>query len=244
MGNGLWLLALAIALVATLYASVGHAGASGYIAVMSLLGLAPEEIRPLALTLNVLVASIATWQFHRAGWFRWRLFWPFALLAMPTAFLGGWLALPARVFTLLVGAVLLFSAWQLAARAPGEREPVPPKIPVALATGAGLGLLSGLTGTGGGIFLTPLLILLGWARPAYAAAVSAPFILLNSAAGLAGTVLASGRLPEAALPLLVAAASGGALGSWLGSRRLAPQAIKRVLAAVLVIAGLKLVSGL
>lgn len=240
------LLCAALFIVALLYSSVGHAGASGYIAVMSLLGLAPAVIKPTALALNILVALIAAWQFWRAGHFRWALFWPFAVPAVPAAFVGGWISLPTRIFTLLLGAVLLWSAWRfffepktpqaVAADAPDR----PPPRTAALASGAGIGLLSGLTGTGGGIFLTPLLLMMGWAQPKTAAAVSALFILMNSTSGLLGNWASTRNLPDE-LPLLLAAVLvGGTIGSFMGSRRLPATRIKRLLAVVLVIAGLKL----
>lgn len=241
MSEMLWLMTGCILLVALLYSSVGHAGASGYIAVMSLFGLAAVDIRPTALTLNILVAAIGTWQFWRAGHFSWRLYWPFALTAVPMAFIGGYLNLPTQIFEVLVGIVLLVSASQLVRRMPAEGDTRPPAVGLALGTGAGLGLLSGLTGTGGGIFLTPLLILMRWARTTTAAAVSAPFILLNSAAGLAGNLTATKSLPQFVLPLIVVVVAGGFVGSYLGSRRLPHTAIKRLLAAVLLIAGIKLI---
>lgn len=235
------LLVLGVLAIALLYSSVGHAGASGYIAVMSLANIAPAEIKPTALALNILVASIASWQFWRAAHFSWSLFWPFALASVPMAFAGGYLNLPAQWFKLLVGFILLWSALQLFLRPPQEREPKPPATPVALGTGAGIGLLSGLTGTGGGIFLTPLLIFLRWARTTTASGVSAPFILLNSIAALSGNIAATKNLPAFALPLAVAVIVGGSIGSYLGSRRLAPGVVKRLLAAVLSIAGAKLI---
>ncbi len=241
MDGALLLLVLGVGVVSLLYSSVGHAGASGYIAVMSLAGLAPAEIRPTALALNVLVASITTVQFRRAGHFSWSLFWPFALLAVPMAFLGGALELPTRVFRVLVGLVLLASAANLLFRPRPDEVGAPPSRPTALSAGAAIGLFAGLTGTGGGIFLTPLLLLRRWALTKPAAAVSAAFILLNSLAGLAGNVSSTGSLPSVALPLAGAVVAGGFLGSWLGSQRLPQLAIKRVLAAVLVIAGAKLV---
>jgi uncharacterized membrane protein YfcA len=237
-----WLIA-AIALVALLYSSVGHAGASGYIAVLTLAGLAPAEIRPIALVLNIVVASIGTWQFWRAGHFSWGLFWPFALLATPMAFLGGSLHLPADYLKIAIGVVLLLSSVNLILRPAAEREPTPPRRVVALASGGMLGLFAGLTGTGGGIFLTPLLILTGWARTKQAAGVSVPFILVNSIAGLAGNLSATRALPDLIWPLIVAVILGGGLGAWLGSHRLPHQAIKRLLALVLLIAGLKLILG-
>lgn len=239
----LLLLTIGIFVIALLYSSVGHAGASGYIAVMALLGLAPATIKPVALTLNILVAAIGSWQFWRAGHFSGRLFWPFALLALPMAFAGGYLNLPSAIFKPLLGAVLLYSALHLLLRPPPEAETHAPPRGAALAAGGGIGLLSGLTGTGGGIFLTPLLLLMRWAPAREAAAVSAVFILINSSAGLLGHLSGNGHYPAFAPALLLAAGAGGTLGAWLGSRRLPPLAIKRALALVLVIAGLKLVLG-
>lgn len=235
------LLTLGILIVAFLYSSVGHAGASGYIAVMSLLSVAPAIIKPTALTLNILVASIGTWQFWRAGHFSWRLFWPFALLSVPLAFLGGYIDLPTHLFKVIVGIILLYSATRFLFRPPPEREPKEPPRFFALVSGAGIGLLSGLTGTGGGIFLTPLLLFMQWAKTKSAAAVSALFILLNSIAGLAGNFSSTKQFPTFALALVAAAGVGGALGSYLGSRRLDPVIIKRLLAVVLLIAGIKLI---
>ena len=180
----LLLLFIGVFAMAMLYSSVGHAGASGYIAVMFLLSLTPAMIKPTALALNIVVASIAAWQFARAGHFRWPLFWPFAALAIPLAFLGGHLNLPAWLFQKILGVVLLFSAWRLFAQAGPQKEIRSPPLWAALLCGAAIGLLAGLTGTGGGIFLTPLLLLAGWAKAKEAAAVSALFILCNSVAGL------------------------------------------------------------
>jgi hypothetical protein len=235
------LLTLAVLVIAFLYSSVGHAGASGYIAVMSLFSMAPAEIRPTALVLNILVAGIGSWQFRRAGHFSWRLFWPFALLSIPCAFLGGYLNLPGRTFKVLVGVVLLFSAARFLIPPPAEPEPRPPSRPLSFGVGAGLGLLSGLTGTGGGIFLTPLVIFMRWARTKTASAISALFILVNSASGLLGNISATQSFPAFALPLAVAVVCGGAAGSYLGSRRFPHTTIKRLLAAVLIIAGFKLI---
>jgi hypothetical protein len=235
------ILAIGIFVVALLYSSVGHAGASGYIAVMSLLSVAPATIKPIALTLNILVASIAAWQFRRAGHFSWRLFWPFAVLAVPLAFLGGYLNLPTQIFKVLLGTVLIYSAVRLVLRPPPEQDPKQPSLIQALASGGSIGFLSGLTGTGGGIFLTPLLLFMHWARAKQAAAVSALFILVNSIAGLAGNFSSTRQFPAFALALVGAAGVGGAIGSWFGSRRFNPVVIKRLLAVVLLIAGSKLI---
>src|SRR5712672_4156316 len=163
---------LAIGVIAFLYSSVGHAGASGYIAVMTLFGLSTATIRPTALVLNILVALIATFQFWRAGHFSWKLFWPFALLSIPAAYVGGYLQPSASVLRILIGVVLLFSAARLVFRRSDPPQTVPPSRPTAVGVGAGLGFLSGLTGTGGGIFLTPLILFCQWAKIRQAAAVS------------------------------------------------------------------------
>jgi uncharacterized membrane protein YfcA len=237
-----WILAALVLGVALLYSSVGHGGASGYLAVMALMGLAPAVMRPTALALNILVAGLGTWHFARAGHFSWRLFWPLAATSIPFAALGGALALPDHLYKWVVGAVLLVAAVHLfrtAARAhhPGVR---PPPWWLALVAGAALGLLSGLTGVGGGIFLSPLLLAAGWAGARETAAVSAAFILVNSMAGLGGFASARGDLPGAEIAILgLAAGVGGFAGSRLGSRRLARPTIRRILALVLVLAGIK-----
>src|SRR6266576_4774704 len=152
------LLFIAVGLIAFLYSSVGHAGASGYIAVMTLWGLAPTVIRPTALVLNILVASIGAFQFWRAGHFVWKLFWPFALLSVPAAYFGGYLQPSASALKILIGLVLLFSALRLIFRRFDPPAVISPSPPTAIGVGAGIGFLSGLTGTGGGIFFSPLLL--------------------------------------------------------------------------------------
>jgi uncharacterized membrane protein YfcA len=235
------LLLAGITIVAFLYSSVGHAGASGYIAVMTLCGLSATFIRPTALVLNILVAAIGAFQFWRAGYFSWRLFWPFALLSIPAAYLGGYLPVPAHFLKILIGAVLLFSAARLFFRQGDPPDTAPPPVPVAIGTGAGIGFLSGLTGTGGGIFLTPLLLFCRWASIRGAAAVSALFILVNSIAGLVGYISSGRPVPNFAWILAVAAVIAGTLGSHLGSRRFPVRTISLILATVLVLAGYKLI---
>ena len=234
-------LAAGILAIAFLYSSVGHAGASGYIAVMSLFSLAPEVIKPTALALNILVACLASWQFWRAGYFSWPLFWPFAALSVPLAFVGGYISLPTRAFKVLLGLILLVSAARLFMRPPADLKKADPSRTAALSIGGGIGLLSGLTGTGGGIFLTPILLFRHWAGARTAGAVSALFILLNSTAGLLGNLVATQTFPTPTLVLLAAAGAGGAAGSYLGSHRLEHAVIKRMLAIVLIIAGSKLI---
>lgn len=226
---------------ALLYSSVGHAGASGYLMAMALFGLAPAVMRPTALTLNILVALIGTWKFWRAGRFSWPLFWPFAATSIPFAALGGAIQLPGETYRPLVGAVLLYAAWHFLRSPESDDRPLNP-LPkaVALAAGAGLGLLSGLTGVGGGIFLSPLLLMAGWSHMRESAGVAAAFILVNSIAGLLGVMSHAPTLPDA-LPLwALAAVAGGWIGAGLGSKRLQSDTLQRLLAAVLAIAGLKM----
>lgn len=227
--------------IAFLYSSVGHAGASGYIAVMTLFGLSAATIKPTALVLNILVASIGTWQFWRAGHFSWRLFWPFAVLAIPMAFVGGYLNLPTHAFKVVVGIVLLCSAFFFIFRPSNDTEAHPPKAVVAIPVGGALGLLAGLTGTGGGIFLTPLMLIMRWGLTKPTAAVSALFIWVNSIAGLAGNASSTKNFPKFALILVVATLVGGTVGSYFGSRRFNHLVIKRLLAVVLIVAGIKLI---
>jgi hypothetical protein len=232
-------------LASFVYASVGHGGASAYLAAMALAGVAPAEMRPIALALNILVSALATWKFWRAGHFRWRLFWPFAAVSIPLAYLGGALTLPGSYYKVLVGVVLLYAAWQLwrSARAGDEmRELREPPVSISVAIGAGLGLLSGLTGVGGGIFLSPVLLMCGWAGTKQTSAVAAPFILVNSVAGLAaGLVAGTARLPAMTAILGVVVLIGGWLGAEHGSRRFANPVVRRFLAVVLAVAGGKMV---
>jgi uncharacterized membrane protein YfcA len=231
-----------IFIAALLYSAVGHAGASGYLAVMAFLGTPPAEMRPTALLLNLLVATIGTVQFARAGFFRWSLFWPFAVGSIPAAYLGGRLSLPGTTYRLVVGVVLVLSAARffITLRAPDRvKRQVP--IPAALLIGAALGLLAGLTGVGGGIFLSPVLLLAGWADLRTTAATSVTFILANSAAGLLGQHAALATIRDVAPAWAAAAILGGMLGSWLGSRRLPNAGLRAVLGAVLLAAGCKLI---
>ncbi len=239
------LLAAGMLVAAFGYASVGHGGASAYLAAMALAGIAPQEMRPVALTLNVVVSAIATFKFQRAGHFRWRLLWPFAVVSIPLAYVGGAITLPGNAYKVLVGVVLLYTGWQLwlSGRAGAEMRAVrEPPLALAMTIGALLGVLSGLTGVGGGIFLSPLLLMLGWAGTKETSAVAAPFILVNSIAGLAaGLATGASRLPEYVVLLIPVVLAGGWAGAEYGSRRFANPVIRRVLAVVLTVAGVKMV---
>lgn len=233
---------IAIFFISLLYSSVGHAGASGYLAVMALIGTAPGVMRPVALALNLLVAAIGSRTFIRAGHLDWPLLWPLLVTSVPMAYLGGHLALPVPVYRPVIGIILLLSAARFLVQAKASdvvrRRPARP---VTLFTGGVLGFLAGLTGVGGGIFLSPLLLFCGWATLRTTAATSVVFILANSAAGLLGQAGAMSTWPPEVIPWGAAVVVGGTLGSHLGARRLPSAAIRLALAAVLLLAGVKLV---
>ncbi len=236
-------------LLAGLYTSVGHAGASGYLAVMALLAIAPETMRPTALALNILVASFTVYRFAQAGYFSWRSLWPFLVGSVPMAALGGSQRLTEGIYLILVGAVLALSAavlaWRAWGRSPAETPGDPILVPVApaMAIGAAIGLLSGLTGTGGGIFLSPIVLLAGWAGPRHTGGISAPFILANSTVALLAGTATWASLP-AEWPWLALAVMGGAvLGTWLGLKLLSTRWLLALMALVLLIAAAKLILG-
>lgn len=233
-------LILCIFTVAILYSSVGHAGASGYLASMAIFSVAPDSMRPAALVLNILVAMITATRFYWAGYFSWAIFWPFAITSIPCAYLGGRIALPSDVYRQLIGALLLFAAYRLFRKPTSDTER-PAPLAVALVCGSVLGFMAGLTGTGGGIFLSPLLLLVGWAKTKTASSVSATFILVNSVAGMIG-LLTQGIVLPAQLPYwIIAVVIGGAIGAELGSKRLPNPTVRRLLAVVLVVAAMKLI---
>lgn len=240
------LLLVLVFLVAAAYASVGHGGASGYLAVLSFFGLAPAVMAPSALLLNLLVAGLSFLSYFRAGFFVFRLLWPFLLTSIPFAFVGGLIVVSSRVYMLLLSGVLIFAALRLilvASNAQEESFVRPPSLWVALPIGAGIGLLSGIIGVGGGIFLSPLLILLRWADAKRTAAVSAAFIWINSLAGLYGHLMGK-QVDWSGLVWLVGAAfAGGLLGSWLGAERLRGLWVRRTLGVVLLLAAVKLLRG-
>ena len=230
--------------LAALYASVGHAGATGYLAIMALAGVSPPTMRPTALVLNLVVGGIVTMRFSAARQIDLRKLVPLVVASIPAAAIGATVVLPGALYRPLVAVILLVAAARLAGllqpangTAPSERSM---SVAAGLGIGAALGLLAGLTGTGGGVFLTPLLILRGWSTPRMAAGLSAAFIVVNSAAGILAAPSTLTALPQA-LPLgLVAVALGGAIGAELGARRLPTAAIRRLLALVLLIAAAKL----
>jgi hypothetical protein len=239
------ILCAAFFVVATFYTTVGHAGASGYLAMMALIGIAPDVMRPTALALNIVVAAFTVYRFRKARFFSWPGLWPFLLGSAPFAAVGGIQSLSRGTYYVAMGIVLLIAAGYLAWRAFGARPVMAEgvvkirKIPAVL-MGCLIGFLSGLIGVGGGIFLSPILLILGWAGPKTTAGISAPFILVNSAVALLAGSLTVQELPGE-LPLLAAAAVGGAfVGTWLGLERLKQKGLLVALAVVMSLAGAKL----
>ncbi|MBY0547495.1 MAG: sulfite exporter TauE/SafE family protein [Candidatus Obscuribacterales bacterium] len=268
-----------VLIVAALYSSVGHGGASGYLAILSLFGSAPAVMASTALVLNILVATLSAVAYFRAGHFKWKLVWPFLAGSVPAAFIGGSLKLPPGLYYLLLALTLLFAAVRLVSTGVAARKDAGTDIPtstisanvpepngsgresntdagspradapglsgprsgIGIATGAVLGLLSGMVGIGGGVFLTPLMVLMRWSGSKAAAAASAVFIVINSIAGLLGRS-ASRQLELGIDPLfLVAAFIGGAAGSYFGAVKFSETTLRRALSGVLIIAAFKLI---
>lgn len=231
-------------IIAILYSSVGHAGASGYLATMAIFGITPLVMRPTALALNILVSSIVTIRFAKAGLIKWKTLIPLIITSIPLAFIGGTILLPDNIYKPILGLVLIFASFRLFQTAKTNSVNVDflknISTPISLLIGGILGLLSGLTGTGGGIFLTPLLIIFGIAGARTAGGLSAAFILVNSISGLLGNYSSVQNLPQNLLFLLIAVAIGGFIGSGLGIKKLGHPTLKKILGVVLIIASFKL----
>ena len=238
------ILAALIFIAAILYSSVGHAGASGYLAVMALFVMSPSEMKPTALTLNILVASIAVTKYLKADCFSWSIFWPFALSSIPFAYLGGLILLPSIYYKPIIGAILIYSAIRFVKDAAKPDYIIKtPLMPIVLISGAGIGFLSGLLGIGGGILLSPLLIVFKWVEVKKASGIAAAFILVNSIAGLLGFISSkTPQIPEGLLIWAVVAVLGGYIGAEYGSKRFGNPTIKRLLSLVLLISGGKMIA--
>jgi uncharacterized membrane protein YfcA len=233
-------IALFLLLGAVLYTSVGHAGSSAYIAIMTLFNLETAVIKPTALTLNIAVSAYASWRYIRNKFFDKKLFLFLSLGAIPAAFIGGHINLASEIYKPIVGALLILSGLRfIFLAASKDREIKSVNYPLAVLMGVSIGFLSGITGTGGGIFLSPLIIWLGWNHVKQASGTVAAFIFVNSVAGLLGNYRSTAELPET-LPLFLGAVIIGALiGTRLGISRFSSVGVKRALGLVLIIAGLK-----
>jgi uncharacterized protein len=228
-------------IIAALYAAVGHGGASGYLAAMAIMGAAPASMKPTALLLNLFVSAVAFIQFYRGGHFRWGLFWPFAVLSVAMAWLGGRTSLDVQVYKYMLGVLLLFPVLRILVRRELEvSELRPASMPVSVAMGGVIGYISGLIGIGGGVLLSPLLLLLRWATQQQAAAVSALFIFVNSAAGLLGQWSKGLTYEPHIVQWALAAFAGGLVGAYSGALKMHQRQLKYALVVVLLIAVFKL----
>lgn len=235
------LLLLLLPIIAFLYASVGHGGASGYLALMSIFAFPMTFMKPTALILNVLVSGVSFYFYFREKKFKWNLFYPFAITSIPFSFLGGYLSVSAYYYKIILATALIFAVLRLVGVFGKEKGALKPiNIPVALTIGALIGFLSGLIGIGGGIVLSPVLLLLGWANMKQTAAVSALFIFVNSISGISGFLIKGGVLPSASLLLIGVVFSGGFLGAYYGAKKFNSLILRNVLAVVLGIAIFKL----
>ncbi|MDH5432713.1 MAG: sulfite exporter TauE/SafE family protein [Gammaproteobacteria bacterium] len=241
--NSIILLSFLIFAAAIIYSSVGHGGASGYLAAMALVGIAPDVMKPTALALNILVSSIAFYHYLSVKAFDWKIFWPLMLTSIPMAYLGGMINLPEIYYKPLVGLVLIYAAFYSYQRSSKTTSYKVRSASVKhlLPVGVLLGFLSGLTGVGGGIFLSPLLLFTRWAAIRSISGIAALFILVNSVAGLSGYLMAGHTMPAAVPWWILASVLGGLIGARFGSKRFSNPIIQKILALVLLIAGVKMV---
>lgn len=232
---------LAIFVVAYFYSSVGHGGATGYLAITAILGINPELMRNSALILNLFVSAIAFFTYYKAGWFRWRIFWPFALTSLPFAYLGGLIPLNPKVFNTFLGIALIIAAVNIIiSRTEIIKTTRPLSLPLALLIGAALGLFSGMIGIGGGIILSPLILILHWANVKETAAACAPFVFVTSAGGLTSQVAQGTTIGGDVMLMITIAVIGGVIGSYSGGFRFSIKTLKYALSMVLLVASFKL----
>lgn len=231
-------------MAAALYSSVGHGGASAYIALMTLFGLAPAEVRPAALVLNIIVAGLGAIRYLRAGRFDWNVFWPFAIAAIPAAFLAGRIELAPSLYKPLLAAALALAALRYLVwpQTDAAKETHRPQLWVALLAGAALGALAGLTGIGGGVYLSPVMVYAGWSDPKRATGIAALFIVVNSLAGLAGRLSSLASVPAYLPWLIVAVIIGAVAGTSLSLAKLDKRGVLRALGVVLGLAAIALVT--
>jgi uncharacterized membrane protein YfcA len=236
------LLSFALIVIAFLYSSVGHGGASGYLALMAIFAFPVAIMKPSALLLNLFVSSISFFFYYRMNYFRPKLFYPFAITSVPAAFIGGFVSLDNTIYKVVLGIVLVFAALRLFGIFNfKEKEAVKIKLPFALAIGFVIGLLSGMLGIGGGIILSPILLFLGWASVKESAAISSLFIFVNSFAGMLGFLLGGKIIPTESFYLVPIAVIGGMLGGFYGSGYFSSKTLKIVLGTVILMASVKLI---
>ena len=241
------LLLVALSLIAAMYASVGHGGASGYLAVLSLTVYAsndPAWLKQHAWSLNLLVAGMAFFAYKKGGFFDSKLAIPFIIASIPAALIGGYMRINDDIYDTLLSITLVFAAWKLYTTKSRESEDLfsnPPSVHIALFVGAIIGLLSGIIGVGGGIFLSPIILLFGWSDPKTTAGIAAVFIWVNSAAGLIGSSISGQNVLEfdVLIPFAIAVLIGGYLGSKFGSEKFSQKTVRNTLVSVMLIAAIR-----
>ncbi len=240
--NEFWIVfGVLLALVAFLYSSVGHGGASGYLALMAICSFPISVMKPSALLLNLFVSGISFFFYYKKDFFNFRLFYPFAITSVPAAFIGGMIPLENKLYKILLGIVLILAALRLFGFInTHEKQNSKINIPFAMVIGLGIGLLSGMLGIGGGVLLSPILLFLGWATLKETAAISSLFIFVNSIAGLSGFFIGEDTFPTQSFYLVPIAVFGGILGAFYGSGYFSNKTLKYVLATVIVLASVKL----
>ncbi len=231
-------------IVAFLYASVGHGGASGYLALMALFNFNPSIMKSSSLILNIFVSFISFYQYYRGGNFKWKLFWPFVITSIPASFIGAYLTLDALVYKRILGVLLVFPILRLLGIiGKGSNEDTKePGLILALIIGASIGFFSGMIGIGGGILLSPVILLMHWGNMKQTAAISALFIFVNSISGLVGLISNGTAIDPQVYSWVFIAVAGGVAGAYLGRKKLSNKVLKGMLAIVLVIASIKLLT--
>ncbi|TGV01483.1 sulfite exporter TauE/SafE family protein [Flavivirga rizhaonensis] len=239
--ENIYIFLIILPVVSFLYSSVGHGGASGYLALMALFSFAPESMKPTALLLNLFVAGISFYYYYKEGFFNKKLFISFAIASIPLAFIGGMIEVDASIYKKILAVLLIFAILKMLNVFGKESTTIKElKLWQGLVVGGIIGFFSGLIGIGGGIILTPVILLLHWGKMKEAAAVSALFIWVNSASGLIGQFNIGVTLEKASFLLVAIALIGGILGGYYGSKKINNQNLQYILAFVLMIACVKL----
>ena len=239
--NTIWIFILSLLFISFMYSSIGHGGASGYLALMAIFNFSPEMMRPTGIILNLFVSGIAFYHFWKSGYFNKKLFLIFSISSIPLSFIGGTLIIDATVYKITLGIILLFSIVRIISKSKNENKTKPINIPLGIIIGGLIGFLSGLIGIGGGIILSPIILLLSWGKIKESAAVSALFIWVNSAAGLLGQYSNEVELSKYIWIYILMVIIGGYFGSYISAKYLSNKLLKGLLSLIIISASLKLI---